>query len=242
MAVQRTSTRTVSGVSSSSIASIRKLFKEAKALFAPEGEFMGGIEAQLARTEKRAVASGMQGLVAAGLGGTSMMGGLGKKFQEEVAVPALARAESTRLSSLANIYTQQAGAEVSLAPRTTTQFGYGSQETSQWGIPRRPQPATQARPAQRTAIPGATRQVAPTTKPTAPAPPPTNVGPSLPDPAGTRQATIGGISYFSDGKGGFTTQGQSTTRRQPAKLTSFYDFNKPASPTNYRSLFNPYTS
>lgn len=224
MAVQRTTTRTVSGVSAASIREIRKLFAEAKELYAPEGAYMGGVEAQVKRGKKRAVAGGMQGLVAAGLGGTSMMGGLGKKYEEEVAQPALAQAETTRLSFLANLMQSQAGAEAQMAPRYTTQYGYSAQDTSQWGIPRRPTVPTGttsvARPVTRpTAAP---RAAAPAAAPVVSTPPPTNVGPTLSDPPGTFQATIGGISYYADGGGGFTQTGTSTTRRQPAKLTSFY--------------------
>lgn len=213
-------TTSTSGISAASIAQIRALFKEAKALYAPEGEYMGGIEAQVKRGEKRAVASGMQGLAAAGLAGTSMMGGLGKKYQEEVAMPALAQAESTRLSALAGLYQSQAGAEAQMAPRYTTQRTYAPQ--SYGGASRRPQPVTQVQPTRRAAAPTAAKPVAPTAKPVVPAAPPINVGPSLPDPAGTLQATIGGISYYSDGGGGFTQAGTSTTRRQPTKLASFY--------------------
>ena len=228
MATRRTTTSTVSRTSAASIAQIRNLFKEAKTLFAPEGAFMGGIEAQLARTEKRAVASGMQGLAAAGLAGTSMAGGLGKKFQEEVAVPALAQAETTRLSSLAGLLQSQASAEATLAPRFTTQYGSVNQETSQFGIPRRPQPAAQARPTQRPAVPGAATQATPTTKAVAPPAPTVTRRPDRPDPSGTLQATIGGISYYSDGSGGFTQTGTSTTKKQPSSLSSFYtpDFQK----------------
>lgn len=216
----RTTTTTRTGVSATSIANIRKLFKEAKELFAPEGAFMGGIEAQLARTEKRAVASGMQGLAAAGLAGTSMAGGLGKKFQEEVAMPQLARAETTRLSSLAGLLQSQAGAETQLAPRFTTQTTY-----SPYGGTQRPR------------VPGGTTSFAaprPVTQPAQqprqqqPSKPKTerkqlDKGPTLSDPTGTFQATIGGISYYADGGGGFTTQGQATpSKQQPAKLASFY--------------------
>ena len=222
MATRRTTTRTVSGASAASIAQVRNLFKEAKALYAPEGAFMGGIEAQLARTEKRAVASGMQGLVSAGLAGTSLAGGLGKKFQEEVAVPALAQAESTRLSSLAGLYQSQASAEANLATRYTTQYGYANQETSQFGIPRRPQSTAPARPTQRTAAPGTTQQAAPAAKAVTPPTPTVQRRPDISDPRGTLQGTIGGISYYSDGQGGFTQTGASTTKRQPTKLASYY--------------------
>lgn len=227
MATRTTTTTSKSGVSAASIAQIRKLFKSAKEIYSQSGAFMGGIEAQLARTEKRAVASGMQGLAAAGLASTSMAGGLGKKFQEEVAVPALAQAESTRLSALAGLYQSQAGAEATLAPRYSTQRTYTSAQESQWGIPKRPQPAavqsTQRTVAQPTAAPKAGTAKPKTERKVL------NKGPVLPDPAGTLQATIGGISYYSDGSGGFTQTGTSTTRKQPAGVSSFYSSLTPSS-------------
>ncbi len=99
---------------------ISGLFAEARALYDTDGDFMKGIEAQLGRSRKRAVASGMQGLASAGLAGTSMMGGFGKKFEEEVAQPALAVATSARLSALSGLLQAEAGAEASLATRYTT--------------------------------------------------------------------------------------------------------------------------
>jgi hypothetical protein len=123
---------------------MRSLFEQAKAIYAPEGKYMTGIEATVQRGEKKAVAGGMQGLAAAGLAGTSMMGGLSKKYQEEVAQPTLARATTERLSALANIMSQEAGSEGSMAARTTTTVG-PMQRTMQ-----RPTAPTAARPASRT--------------------------------------------------------------------------------------------
>jgi hypothetical protein len=99
---------------------MRSLFEQAKAIYAPEGKYMAGIEAGLERGEKKAVAGGMQGLAAAGLAGTSMMGGLSKRYQEEVAQPALARATTARLGALSGILSQEAGMEGSMAERTST--------------------------------------------------------------------------------------------------------------------------
>jgi hypothetical protein len=99
---------------------MRSLFEEAKAIYAPEGKYMTGIEAGLERGEKKAIAGGMQGLAAAGLAGTSMMGGLAKKYQEEVAAPEMARATTQRLSAMAGILSQEAGMEGSMATRTQT--------------------------------------------------------------------------------------------------------------------------
>lgn len=102
------------------IKQMRSLFAQAKAIYAPEGKYMTGIEAGIKRGEKKAVAGGMQGLAAAGLAGTSMAGGLSKKYQEEVAQPALASATTARLSALSGILSQEAGAEGSMAARYST--------------------------------------------------------------------------------------------------------------------------
>ncbi len=100
---------------------IRGLFKEAKALYGPKGGFMKGIEAQLERGQKKAVATGTQSLAAAGLAGTSMMGGLGLQYEEDIATPARAQAETQRLSALSSLLAQEAGAELQMAPRYSFQ-------------------------------------------------------------------------------------------------------------------------
>lgn len=121
MAARTTTTRTTTGVSEQAAQAILKLFAEAKKLYAPGGGFMAGTRAELKRGRTRAIAGGMQGLAAAGLAGTSMAGGLAKKYEEEVAAPTLARATSARLAGLASVLTAEAGAEMQMAPRTTTQ-------------------------------------------------------------------------------------------------------------------------
>lgn len=118
----RTSTST-SRVDAGAIAKMRSLYEQAKAIYAPSGKYMAGIEATVERGEKKAVAGGMQGLAAAGLAGTSMMGGLAKKYQEEVAMPTLAAATTQRLQALAGIMSEEAGSEGSMAARTTTTVG-----------------------------------------------------------------------------------------------------------------------
>ena len=108
-------------------ARIRSLFGEAKALYAPGGEYMKGIEASISRGGKRAVASGVQQLASAGLAGTSIVGGLGKKYEEEVGMPARGRATTARLGALAGLLQAEAGAELqmSLRPPITIGGGYG---------------------------------------------------------------------------------------------------------------------
>lgn len=116
-ATARTAT---SGVSATVRRRVSGLFKEAKALYAPGGEYMKGIEAQLVRGQKKAVATGMQALAGAGLAGTSMAGGLGLRYEEEVGVPTRARATTERLGALAGLLQAEAGATASLATRYAT--------------------------------------------------------------------------------------------------------------------------
>lgn len=71
--------------------------------YQPGGGFGKGTEAALARGETRAVASGAQSLVSTGLAGTTMMAGLGKKYQEEVAAPMRARVEETRAQAISGL-------------------------------------------------------------------------------------------------------------------------------------------
>ena len=101
--------------------SISGLLSEAKGLYAPEGDYMAGIEAQLGRGRTRTVAGGMQGLAAAGLASTSMAGGLARKYEEEVAAPTMAQATTRRLAALADLARTEAGFQAQLAPRETTQ-------------------------------------------------------------------------------------------------------------------------
>ena len=75
--------------------------KKAMAFYGPEGGYGKGVEAALGRARTKAVASGTQALVSAGLAGTTMPAGLGKKFEEEIGMPARARVEETRAERLA---------------------------------------------------------------------------------------------------------------------------------------------
>ena len=67
------------------------------------GGYGKGVEAALERGKTKAVASGMQHLVSAGLAGTTMPAGLGKAYEEEVAMPERARVEETRAQALSGI-------------------------------------------------------------------------------------------------------------------------------------------
>ena len=77
--------------------------EKAISYYSPEGGYGKGVEAGLERGRVKTVASGMQGLVSAGLAGTTMAGGLGKKYEEEVAMPARARVEETRAQAISGL-------------------------------------------------------------------------------------------------------------------------------------------
>ena len=89
----------------------RAAWEKAIAQYGPEGGYGVGVEAALERSGKKALASGMQGLVSAGLAGTTMPAGLGKKFEEEVAMPARAQVEETRAQAIANLQAAYAEAQ-----------------------------------------------------------------------------------------------------------------------------------
>ena len=89
----------------------RTAWEQAIAQYGPEGGYGKGVEAGLERGRVQATTSGMQSLVSAGLAGTTMAAGLGKKYEEEVAVPARARVEETRAQAIAGLRAGLAGAE-----------------------------------------------------------------------------------------------------------------------------------
>ena len=93
------------GLNKETLAAIER----AKAQYAPGGGFGAGTEAGLERGRVKAMASGMQGLVSAGLAGTTMAGTLGKKYEEEVAAPTRLGVEERRAQALSGIEMAQAG-------------------------------------------------------------------------------------------------------------------------------------
>jgi len=86
-----------------------KAIQRAKAQYEPGGGFGTGVEAAIARGRKKAVSVGAQELVGAGLAGTTMMGGLGKRYEEEVGMPARMSIEEERVRAMAGIEMQEAG-------------------------------------------------------------------------------------------------------------------------------------
>lgn len=93
------------GLNEKALAALRR----AKAQYEPGGGFGKGVEAGLERGRVKAMASGMQGLVSAGLAGTTMAGGLGKKYEEEVGAPARASLEERRAQAISGIEMAEAG-------------------------------------------------------------------------------------------------------------------------------------
>ena len=93
------------GMSTDALAAIQR----AKAYYQSGGGFGKGVEAGLERGRIKATSAGMQNLVSAGLAGTTMAGGLGLKFEEEVAAPTRAGVESQRAQALSSIEMGQAG-------------------------------------------------------------------------------------------------------------------------------------
>ena len=63
------------------------IYDDVIARYGKEGGFVKGQTAQLERTKTKDVASGMQNLVSSGLAGSTMAGGLGKAWEEDVGAP-----------------------------------------------------------------------------------------------------------------------------------------------------------
>lgn len=202
---------TTSGVSVASRKEVSDIFAEAKKIYAPGGGYMAGTEAAIARGSKRSIASGVQQLASVGLAGTSIIGGLGKKYEEEIGMPTRARATTARLGALAGLLQAEAGATASLATRYTTTpytpYGGGGGATSIPSVaPRTAQPRTVAQPQQQ--------------RPQQQPPLPTLNFPKTFAPAGQWQGTIGGTSFYSTGTGRIS-QTVSAPKKRP--ISNYYD-------------------
>ncbi len=81
----------------------RAAIQAAMARYEEGGGYGKGVEAGLERGRVKAISSGMQNLVSSGLAGTTIAGGLGKKYEQEVAQPARAQVEETRASALSGL-------------------------------------------------------------------------------------------------------------------------------------------
>ncbi len=101
----RATTTPAGGMNKAALEAIQR----AKAYYQPGGGFGKGTEAGLERGRVKAMASGMQGLVSAGLAGTTMAGTLGKKYEEEVGAPIRAGVEEQRAQAISGIEMAGAG-------------------------------------------------------------------------------------------------------------------------------------
>jgi len=115
------------------VGQIASMYDDIAAQFQPGGSYTKGIEAQLARRKKGAMASGMQSLVSSGMAGTTQAAGLGSKFEEEVGMPTMAAAETSRIGKLTEAMMGKAGFMASQIPQQMTaqpqshegEVGYG---------------------------------------------------------------------------------------------------------------------
>ncbi len=221
-----------SGVSAAALKEIRGLFAEAKELYAPGGGFMAGTEAAISRGSKRAVASGVQQLASAGLAGTSIVGGLGKKYEEEVGMPARAQATTARLGALAGLLQAEAGTTASLATRYSTSPATYTGGGGGGGGRRTIAPRTTAQP--RAVAPARPQPQQPQQQPR-----PTLNFPKKLAPAGQWLATIGGTGFYATGEGGFTQRqvGPLSGPGTPARKLQTYG---PPAPTPKRPLSQYY--
>lgn len=111
---KRRQTSNTSGTSGTALSTGAKAnFEKAIAQYAPGGGYGKGVEAGLERGRVKSIASGTQAMVSAGLAGTSVPAGLGKKYEEEVAAPTRAGVESERSQRLSSLYANYAGMEQS---------------------------------------------------------------------------------------------------------------------------------
>ena len=94
-----------------------ELYDQIIAQYQPGGGYTKGLETQLARRKKGALASGMQSLVSSGMAGTTQAAGLGTKFEEEVGAPTMAAAETGRIGKLTEAMMGKAGFLQNIASR-----------------------------------------------------------------------------------------------------------------------------
>lgn len=81
----------------------RTALQAAMARYEPGGGYGQGVETALERGRTQAMSGGMQNLVSSGLAGTTIAGGLGKKYEQEVAAPARAQVEENRASAISSL-------------------------------------------------------------------------------------------------------------------------------------------
>lgn len=86
----------------------RGLLDQIIGMYAPGGTYGQGTEAMLDRQKTKSVASGSQALVSSGLYNTTQTAGLGKKFEEEVAMPTRVKLEDMRMQNYSQALGQKA--------------------------------------------------------------------------------------------------------------------------------------
>ncbi len=128
----------VANISSGVDPEARTAIERAIGQYRPGGAYGVGIEAALERGRTKAVSSGMQALVSAGLAGTTRPAGLAKKYEEEVGMPTRARVEETRAGAISGLETLKAqviqGATEATRTRALQQLLADLQAKTQTGI------------------------------------------------------------------------------------------------------------
>lgn len=187
--------------------------KKAIAYYSPEGGYGKGVEAALGRARTKAVASGTQALVSAGLMGTTMPAGLGKKFEEEIGMPTRARVEETRAERLAGLEVLKAqitqGATEAARARALQKYLAQLQASTQFGIAgMRETPSIVSRPT--------------VSRPTGQA------GDFYVQPSGGYGSVVGGDIRETGGRGGMEFYGFGNQEREAPRTTALENVYKKA--------------
>ena len=103
-------------------------------IFRPGGAYGAGIEAMIGRGEKKAVASGFQNLVSAGLAGTTMPMHLQQTYQEEIGMPTRLRSEDVRMERLGGALGSLGQMYASYDPGTATAGDIAHMATGGFGM------------------------------------------------------------------------------------------------------------
>ena len=103
-------------------------------VFKPGGAYGKSVEATIGRGEKRAVTSGMQNIVSAGLSNTTMPLHLQQTYEEEIGMPARLRGEDIRMERLGGALGSLGQMYASYDPGTASMGDIGQMVTSQANI------------------------------------------------------------------------------------------------------------
>jgi len=102
-------------------------------IFKPGGEYGAGIEAMIARGEKKSVASGMQNLVSAGLSNTTMPMHLQQTYEEEVGMPTRLASRDRGMEMYGSALGNLGQAYTSYDPVSPSGYGISSMATGGFG-------------------------------------------------------------------------------------------------------------